>query len=154
MVFFLVTCIAMVPSPFLAYGEAWCILVGLDGSRSWMATAFAVALGQTIGFGLIYVFGSQLIGRIARLRRALDTLDVERFREKAPWFLALGALTGVPPHLAMCAVAPAVGVQLGRLMALTLVMRSIRFGVLAGAPNRFSAYFGTDWLPTWLTDLI
>ncbi len=152
--FYVLTVVLTIPSPVLSYGEAWCVLVGLAGVRSWWLTGFSVALGQTIGFALIYLFGGQIMGRVGKIRRALDAFDAERFREKAPWFLAVGALTGLPPLLAMCVLAPAVGIPLGRLLALTLTLRTVRFCVLAGAPYTFSQYFGTGWLPTWLTDLI
>lgn len=154
MLFYLLAALVTIPSPLISFAEPWIILIGLAGERSWMLAGVAVGLGQTIGFGLIYLFGGALVARIPRLQRKIDTFDVDRFRERAPWFLAAGSVFGLPPHFAMCACAPLVGVPFWRLMALTWAGRSLRFSLLGAFPATFVSWFGEPtWMPTWLRAL-
>ena len=150
MLFYVLAVVATIPSPLISFAEPWAILIGLNGERVWWVAGMCIALGQTIGFAGFYLFGDAIVGRIPRLRRKLDTLDVNKWRERAPFFLVLGSVTGFPPHFAQCTVSPLVGIPFWRLMAITWVGRSIRFCVLAGMPVVFADMFGTEWLPDWL----
>jgi membrane protein YqaA with SNARE-associated domain len=148
--FYLLVVFATIPSPMVSFAEPWIILIGLNGERVWWVVGLCMALGQTIGFAGFYLFGDAIVGRIPRLRRKLDTMDVAKFREKAPVFLVVGSIVGLPPHFAQCTVSPLVGIPFWRLMAVTWAGRSIRFCTLAGLPTVFADLFGTGWLPEWL----
>ena len=154
--FYLLTCLAVIPSPFLFFlinCEAWAIFVGLMGTRNWLLLALSITIGQVIGFTLLYFFGRRLVARIPRLQRAVERFDQEKLRARAPWVLSMGALVGIPPHNVMCAVCPAVGVPFRTVFVITLVGRGLRYLVLAGTPAWFAQYFDTSWIPEWLRDL-
>lgn len=154
--FYLLTFLAVIPSPVLMFlnGEAWAIFVGLMGTRDWVLVALAIACGQTVGFTLLYFFGGRVLGRIPRLKRAMDRFDREKLATRAPWLLSLGSVVGLPPHNIMCAVSPLVGVRFRTVLTITLVGRGLRYLVLAGTPAYFAHYIDTSWIPQWLRELV
>lgn len=151
--FYLLTLGLAIPSPLFAFSEAWAVFIGLVGQRHWLLVAFTLAVGQTIGFTLMYIFGERLLPRIRKLDQAAKKLNRERIKAHAPWVLALGAVTGVPPHLAMCALAPVLRIPYALLLPITFLGRMVRFGVLAGVPQAFSGWFDPSGLPEWVLAL-
>lgn len=149
MVFYLVTLLLAIPSPIMAFSEAWAIFIGLAGTRNWLFLAAMLAAGQTIGFTLLYIFGERLLLRWRKLERAAAKLDRERVQANAPWVLTMGALLGFPPHLALCALGPVMRVPYAMVLPITFVGRFIRFAVLAGVPGFFAQYFDVSVLPEW-----
>ncbi|MEZ4471945.1 MAG: VTT domain-containing protein [bacterium] len=153
--FYLLTFLAVIPSPVLMFinGEAWAVFVGLMGTRDWMLLALAIACGQTVGFTLLYFFGGKALGRIPKLQRAVDRFDKEKLKARSPWLLSLGALIGLPPHNVMCAISPLVGLPFRQIFVITILGRGVRYMVLAGTPAYFAQYIDTSWIPEWLRAL-
>lgn len=153
--FYLLTMLAVIPSPVLMFinGEAWAVFVGLMGTRNWVLLALSIAAGQTIGFSLLYFFGDRVVARWKRLQRAVDAFDREKLRRNAPWALGAGGLIGLPPHFANAVLCPVVGVPYRMLLLTTLVGRSTRYLILAGVPAYFSQHINLDWIPEWLRAL-
>ncbi len=148
---YLILVVLAIPSPFIGIAEAIAIVIGLQGQHSWILTGWALALGQTIGFCLIYFFGDRVLGRIPKLKRQIDRIDRDKFQARAPYFLATGSVTGLPPHLAMAALCPLIGQRFLPFLGITFVGRCVRFMVFAGTPAFFAQYFGIDGLPDWVT---
>lgn len=155
--FYLITVAVFSVSPLLQFinAEAWAVFVGLTSDRPVWAVGLTLGLAQTIGNALLYVFGNKLLRRIASLRRLMERLDRERLRTHSPALLSVGAITGIPPHNAMCIAAPLVDVPLRRVIILTFIGRTIRFTVFCAGAGWFVEKLGisTDWIPAWLRAL-
>ena len=99
-----------------------------------LAVGGLVALGQGPMYVLLYYGGERWAMRwkwlarvVARTRRRFQS----RMERNYMVLTAAGAVTGVPPVIAMCALASAFDVRFARILPLVIVCRVIRFTVLA-----------------------
>lgn len=155
--FYVATAVIFTPSPLVQFvnAEAWAVFLGLAGERPAIAVGLALAVAQTTGNALLYLFGDKLLIRVAYLRRLMARLDKERLRARAPLLLGVGSVVGLPPHNAMCLAAPLVEVPLKQVIVITLVGRTVRFTAFFLGAQWFVDVLGisTDWIPTWLRAL-
>lgn len=154
--FYLVTFLVFSPSPvaFFISSEAWAVVVGLSGQRPWYLVGPVLGASQTVTFVLLYFFGGKLAAKMPRLQARIASFDTSRLRAQAPLWLSLGAVTGIPPLVAMCTVAPMVGVRFAVVFACSLVGRMVRFSILAYVPHYFARFANQELLPSWMVNLI
>lgn len=107
------------------------------GKLGWhpLAVGGVVALGQSPMYVLLYFGGERWAMRwnwLARVVRRTRQRFETRMERRYTLLTGLGALFGVPPVIAMCALASAFGVPAIRVIPLVVLCRVIRFSVLAG----------------------
>ncbi len=156
MLFYVVSFFLAIPSPiiFVINSEGWAAFVGLTGARPWAGVALALALGQTVCFSALYFGGHKLVARLPKVQRRLERFDAERYRPLVYVWISLAALIGLPPMIAMSALASGLGVSFPALFGLALAGRFARFSLLAALPSMFTGGPKTDWIPEWLRALV
>jgi membrane protein YqaA with SNARE-associated domain len=149
---YVLVALAVIPSPILMFinSEAIAVVFGLRGAPP-LAIAGALAVGQTIGFSLIFLFGEALCERSTRLQERLERFDVERFKARTPPLIALASVFGLPPLNLSCVVASATGASLLPLLPLIISGRFMRYWLVASIPAYFAHYVDVTWLPAWLS---
>jgi len=154
--FYLVSFLVFIPSPvvFVLSSEAWAVVVGLSGGRSWYVLGPVLGASQTVGFVLLYYFGGHLAARFPKLEVRMSSFDTSRLRAQAPVWLSLAGVFGVPPLVLLSSASPLVGVRVWVLTVCSFLGRSVRFSVLAYVPHYFSRWANVDLLPTWMVELI
>jgi membrane protein YqaA with SNARE-associated domain len=148
---YLILCIIAIPAPviFIFNSETIAIVMGLKGHHFLIVSA-AIALGQTIGFCLLYYFGQYLVNHWQSLHNRLQRFDLEKFHKQGNYLICCGALTGLPPLNIMSILASRVGIPISFLAVVTFFMRWLRYAILAGMPQFFVKYIDTSILPDWL----
>ena len=151
---YLVLYLIGIVSPLLAIGEALAVFCGLSQENlSWWGVGLALALGQTTGFLLLYLFGDVFLARFDWVKRKLGGFDSNKY-QGIKWKVTLSAaIFGLPPLNVLAAAGPLYEAR--RLLFVTLVLlgRVPRFLILAGAPAYFAAHFDPDLLPLWVREL-
>ena len=149
-IYFLVT-VVVIPSPILMMisSEAIAVVLALQG-RSPLLIAVALAVGQSIGFSLLYYFGEQICERWQTLKNKLDQFDLKKFQKNIPYFIASAAFAGLPPLNLSCIAASALKVRFLPLLILIVIGRWSRYFLIASIPEWFQKYFNPDLLPSWL----
>ncbi len=99
-----------------------------------LAVGALVSLGQGPMWALLYFGGERWALRWKRLERAVQRTR-ERFQDRMErnyiGMVALGAVFGLPPLIALSALAAAFDVRLIRLLPVALLGRMVRFSILA-----------------------
>ena len=146
--------LVVIPSPVIIIisSEAIAILWSLKGYNP-ILIALSLALGQTVGFSLITLFGERLGAKWAWVRKRLDGVDLERYRRFAPRLVAWSAFVGIPPVNVTCLAAGAVKTRLWTLIPLLIIGRFARYWIVASVPELFSDYINVEHLPAWLRAL-
>ncbi len=144
---------ACVISPFMAFGEPLAVYFGLTGALMWGPAAVSIAVGQTVGFTILYVFGSQLRARVGWLRRKFEIFDFSRLGRGRTAMTASAGAFGLPPALVLSLAGPMYDPQAGVFIGTLLVTRIVRFGLLAGLPAAFGSFFEPDMAPEWVRGL-
>jgi len=144
--------ILVIPSPVLMMinSEAIAVALGLQGANP-LVIALTLAVGQTTGFCLIYLSGEWVTERSPRLKRRLESFDLERVEARAPLWISVASLFGLPPLNVSCLALSALKVKLTPLIPLIFAGRFVRYLVVASIPAYFAEYVSLDWLPDWLT---
>jgi len=156
-VFYLVMLAIGLVSPvvWLFNAEVVAVWAGLVATRPWPPVVFLLAAGQAVTFSLLFLGGDQLARRFGWLRRRVerfqsDAARLERFRRGSLWWLLAAAIIGIPPLVALSAIAPSLGVRFRTFALVALGGRTVRFFLLAGLPGLFSRWFPVEALPEWL----
>ncbi len=147
------------PVVWLLNAEALAILAGLVGARPWPAVGLTLACGQIACLSLLFYGGEGLCRRVAPLRRHLerfraDPRRLERTRAGATWALVTAALFGLPPLMAMAALAPGLGLRYRTFFGVAFGGRLLRFCLLAGVPTLFSDLVPAGAVPEWLRQIL
>jgi membrane protein YqaA with SNARE-associated domain len=144
----------VIPSPLLMFLSSEAIAIALvSQGRPPLAVAASLALGQLIGFTLLFCFGEALCDRSARLSALRARLDLDAYRPRATPLLVTASLFGLPPlNLSVLALST-LRFSLRRMVLITLCGRLSRYWVVASLPAVFAQYFDIDlrWLTSWLT---
>lgn len=146
--------LAVIPSPILIFisSEAIAIIGSLKG-YSPLALASALAMGQTIGFTCLCLFGEQLASRWGKLRNMKERIDIDRYREHVPKFIASASFLGLPPLNASCLAAATMGARIKVLVPIIFSGRWTRYWIVASLPEVFEGYVDSSLLPMWLQQL-
>ena len=153
MLYFWIT-LLVIPSPIfmMISSEGIAIILALKGhSPLWIA--LSLTLGQSIGFSLLYFFGGEICQRWTRLKKQIDTFDVDRFQKRAFPFLCLASFVGLPPLNLSCIVSSMLKYPYQILLPVVFSGRFIRYVSIASIPQFFQPYFNPNWLPDWLQNL-
>ena len=148
---YLFVVVIVIPSPILMMisSEAIAVLLALDGKSPWLI-ASALAIGQSIGFSLLYYFGEQICNRWQALKNKLDQFDMEKFQSNIPYFIASASFFGLPPLNLSCIAASALKIRYSPLLVLIVSGRWLRYFIIASIPEWFQKYFNPDLLPSYL----
>ncbi len=99
-----------------------------------LAVGAVVAAGQGPMYVLLYLGGDRWILRWKRLARMVErtrTRHAAHLERNYMAVTAMAAMLGVPPVIAMCAMAAAFDVRLTRLLPVVVAGRVLRFTALA-----------------------
>ena len=130
--------------------EPIAILAGLSSKVEWLLVALVLAAGQTVFFGVFYLFGSKLVVRWTWLKAKLATVDLEKYSHQRNSVTFISGLVGLPPTTALALAGPLYDKSFLRFIILVGTARLARFLVFAGAPSLFSEYIDLTILPEWL----
>ena len=153
MVYFWIA-LAVIPSPILIFisCEAIAIIWALKDCSS-LALAASLALGQTIGFTLLCVFGGQLAERWERVKKLRERADLPLYQRHAPKLVAWASFVGVPPVNISCIAAATVKARVSLLVPLLFTGRFARYWIIASLPDVFADYVNPSLLPQWILQL-
>ena len=153
MIYFWIT-LLVIPSPvfMMISSEGIAILLGLKG-YSPLGIALSLSLGQSVGFSILYFFGGELCQRWTRLKKQVDSFDVDTFQKRAFPFLCLASFVGVPPLNLSCIVSSMLKYPYRTLLPIVFLGRFIRYVSVASIPQLFQPYFNPEWLPSWLQSI-
>jgi membrane protein YqaA with SNARE-associated domain len=133
---FFVALSGAVVSSLVPLVNAELLLIGLAVATPGAAPllVLVMAAGQMVGKSVLFLGGGRLTrtaleGRLTRWR-----LDGRTRRAGAP-LVGVSAFTGLPPFYLVSVAAPALGVRFPTFLALGLVGRLLRFGVLVALPQ-------------------
>jgi len=150
---YLILGLASIVSPFMAFAEPLAVYFGLTGALMWGPAAVSIAVGQTVGFTIMYFFGSQLRARVGWLRRKFEVFDFSRLGRGRTAMTASAGGLGLPPALILSLAGPMYDPRAGVFLGTILVMRIVRFGLLAGLPAAFGSVFEPEMMPEWVRGL-
>lgn len=151
MIHLLVT-LLVIPSPVLMVisSEAIAVALALQGESPWLIS-LALALGQSIGFSLLYFLGEWITQRSERIRHGLQRIDLTRLQTHAPLCIGIASVFGLPPLNVSCVAVSALKVRFMPLLPLIFFGRYFRYLLIASIPAYFAQYIDLNWLPDWLT---
>ncbi len=118
------------------------------GAMGWnpLLVGLVCSAGQNVTYVVLYLGGERLMGRwswlATRVHRVREQHG-ERLRRSYLAMTIVGGLTGIPPIVAMVALAPGFNVRLRTVLAITLPARFIRFTILAVAGSEILAWWGS-----------
>lgn len=113
----------------------------LGWSPAWVG--MVAATGQCAGYVVLYTAGTGMMRAWPRLARRVDAARETTLHRLSAGFLPTtlsAAILGVPPMLAIAAIAPAFEVGLLPLVGVAFPGRFIRFAVAAGAGGTLTAW--------------
>ena len=144
----------VIPSPILIFisSEAIAIIGSLKG-YSPILIASSLAVGQTIGFTLLCMFGEQLAQRWDRVKRMRESADLEKYQKHIPKLIAWVSFIGIPPVNICCLAAAAIQHPVLPLIPLLFFGRLLRYWIFASLPDYFATYVDLSSLPSWLQSL-
>jgi|GEM_PF-2093631 len=142
----------VIPSPVLMMisSEAIAVVLALQGEPP-LLISLSLSVGQTIGFGLIYLFGGWITARSQRIQEGLARLDIKALQGRAPAFISLASLFGLPPLNVSCVAISALKIRFLPLLPLIFTGRFLRYLIVASIPAYFADYIDPSWVPSWLT---
>ncbi len=116
---------------WLVSAEATSAVYG--GRLGWhpLAVGLIAALGQSTAYVLFYYGGDALIARWTWLHD-----KVTRTRRRFLVLTGVSALVGIPPVVAVAALAPGFGIPLSHLISVAFTLRVVRFTTLAWLGER------------------
>lgn len=106
------------------------------GELAWhpLAVGLTAAVGQNLNYIFLYKGGDVLIHRWGWLGKKVEATK-KRFRKKLEtrylWLTAVAALIGIPPLVAMVALASGFNKSLRAILLVTFPIRTLRFTILA-----------------------
>ncbi|MGC6416593.1 MAG: hypothetical protein ACON3Z_05735 [Bradymonadia bacterium] len=149
MTYLIIAAVAIV-SPVLALAEPIAVLAGLSSKVSWLGVVLALAIGQSIGFCLMYVFGEHIVARWRWLARKFERVNVLEYQHRRTFFTSAAALFGMPPLTALALAGPLYEPRFIRFMSVVFGGRLIRFLVFGGAATLFAEAIDRSIIPAWL----
>ena len=132
-----------IPSPVFMFlnAEAWTITTVLLSDAQPLGVALMVALGQCVGYTLVYFNGPWLVARLPKLEARLKAFDFERYRHASYAMLFLGCVAVFPPALLFTLLSRQLGFRYPFYLAVIMAGRCARFTILALLPQTFAAWF-------------
>lgn len=120
---------------WLFNAEAFVVLQVTQTDAVPWGVAVCTWIGQLIGYAVLYLFATRILGRFASVRRAVGKVPVNEPGWKSYSMFATGGLIGIPPLMPMFAIygTKRIG-RLERYMA-------------AAAPGRLLWYLGWAYMP-------
>ena len=99
MFIYLSVTLLVIPSPILMIisSEAIAIILSLKGFSA-ILIALSLAVGQSIGFSLLYFFSDAICERWDKLQKGLARLDLEKLKNRAWPLLGCASFFGFPPQ--------------------------------------------------------
>ena len=145
---------ACIVSPFMGFAEPLAVYFGATGTLSLVPAVIAIGAGQTVGFTLLYLFGTQIRARVGWLRRRFEAFDFARLGRGRTAMTATAGMIGLPPANLLSLAGPMYDPRMAMFTGTLLVTRVLRFGVLAGLPAVFGAIFDPELAPAWVQGLL
>ena len=154
MLIYLSVTLLVIPSPILMIisSEAIAIILSLKGFSA-ILIALSLAVGQSIGFSLLYFFSDAICERWGKLQKGLARLDLEKLKNRAWPLLGCASFFGFPPQNVSSIAASMVKVPYPLFISITCGGRFARYWLIAFIPQYFQPLFDQVWLPDWLTSL-
>ena len=115
--------------------EASAVFYGSQLGWSALAVGLTVAVAQLPAYALLYFGGERLVGRWKWLARKVSRTKERLDGQVSGSYLVLtgvGAIFGIPPVIAMCALGSGFEVSARTLMPVVFLGRIVRFSTLAG----------------------
>lgn len=126
--------------------EGFSVAAGVTGDPRFdgCSLPLLLAASQCVGLTLVYAGGQGLLAWSTKLKARVDKLDMEKLEAAAVSTLFCAAVTGLPPLLAIAAVAGSVKLRVTTFLVVTFSGRFVRFALLY---HFGSAIFGMLGLP-------
>lgn len=121
--------------------EAWVVVQALRGADP-ILLSITSALGQFVGFTILFFFGDRIIGKVKKIKAKIDKVDMEKYRRSSYLLLILGAITGIPSFTILSLLAGTLKFKFLPYGLICISGRILRFMVLAFAPETFQSAFG------------
>ena len=150
MTYLIITAVAII-SPVLALAEPIAVIAGLSTKVEWWLVAICLAVGQAIGFTLMYFFGEFFLARWVWLSQKLRRVNVDEYAHKRLLFTSLAGLFGMPPLTALAIAGPLYEPRFSGFISVVFGCRLLRFLVFAGAATALMEYVDRSIIPEWLT---
>lgn len=126
--------------------EATAVIFGKEMGWHWASVGMTCALGQSLAYMLIYMGGDKLLGRWQWLSRQVARTRV-RFEERLTrGYLSIALVAGsvgVPPAIAVVALAGGFRVRMSTLLPVVFVGRFARFALLAAVGTQLNVWWGS-----------
>lgn len=138
------TCLLTTLVPVAGVPEATTLLYTKELGWSWPLVGFIAGLAQTAAYAVVFV-GGQWMLRWAFLRRQVERVRLKFDRHLRQHFLLVTAssgFAGIPPGLALSAIAAAFHVPFGRYVLVLLAGRVLRMSAVAFAGDELGKHFG------------
>jgi len=131
--------------------ETWAVVNGLTSQSNPLLVALAAALGQCTAYS-VYIFGGDwALSKLPKVRRKLESFDVEKYQGASYGVLVAAAIIGLPPLVMMSFVCRSINFKPAPFLAIALTGRIVRFSILGYAPETFrqlGLFTGEVTLPT------
>ena len=123
----------------------WATCIYYTAQLGWSPVLVGVvaATGQCVGYVVLYTAGTGLMAVWPRLARKVEAAREQTLHRLRAGFLpttACAAVFGVPPMVAVAAIAPAFEIGLLPLVGVAFPGRFIRFAVAAGAGGTLATW--------------
>ena len=131
--------------------ETWAVVNGLTGQSNPFLIGIAAALGQCTAY-TVYVFGGDwALSKLPKIRRKLESFDVEKYQGASYMVLVAAAIIGLPPLVMLAFVCRSINYKPVTFLVIALAGRIVRFSLLGLAPETFrqlGLFTGEVSLPT------
>lgn len=141
----------VIPSPILIFisSEAIAIIWAMKGASP-LLLALSLAIGQTIGYTIICIFGDEFCERWERARKLRAQADLTHYQKHIGKLIAWASFVGIPPVNISCLAAASIKAKITPLIPLFIIGRFSRYWIVASLPHVFKEYVK---LPQWLLDM-
>lgn len=95
----------------------------------WLLPVVA-ALGSNLGTTMYYFMGAGAIKTSARLKRKMESFDMERFRNARDVALIVSSITSIPPIAPTAVAAGIIRMNYARYFYMTYIGKTIRFYIV------------------------
>lgn len=128
--------------------EASAVLYGKELGWPPLAVGVVSAAGQSVVYLVMYVAGERVLAKWKKLAAVVDRTRLRyhtHMRRRFGLVSFLAATVGLPPAIAMAALAPGFGISLHLVLSILFVGRVLRFGLLAAGGGWLNQWWG-PWL--------
>jgi membrane protein YqaA with SNARE-associated domain len=141
-VIYLLSFLLGIPSPVLMFlnAEAWTVSSVLLSEAHPLGIGACVALGQSVGYSIVYFNGPWILAKIPRLQQRLDRFDVARYEKLGYLGILVGSLLNFPPPLLFTLLRRQLRFRFALYLATIIVSRTARFCILATLPEVFATW--------------